>query len=352
MRPGAPLHAAGDRVVDRSARRCPRLPLLLSPWVCSHARHVLTVDAMCAVTPATGALERPLPVPGWTHSRRDHGGRRAGPAQDRGHVPQASRAGLLRTLAGSSRRSPRVRATLEALLDMIPRGRLGVCCRTAPAFMASPYFVWAANWCARSAAAAIHRVRGSAPLLGAAAGDRGPVRRRPGGAFIAVERVLLRSGVVPDVNLAAAAVCALAWSDREACFVPVSTRGRPRTRPLCRGRRGGSRRAAAEARDRLTALALPPRWDESQRRGCERAELRFRRDLARGIRVRAFLDALGSVCACFRVPVGDTLGAVARKFRRQRPQLVCGGMRRAEPDEGTHALRDGAVPGPILRVGR
>ena len=109
---------------------------------------------------ATGAQERPFPIPGWTLP----GVMSVGGAQillkTAGLVPQgrvviAGSGPLLWLAAGQLMDAG---ATIDALLETVPRGRLREALAHAPAFMTSPYFRQGAR--SRAARAAAHACRG------------------------------------------------------------------------------------------------------------------------------------------------------------------------------------------------
>ncbi len=275
-------------------------------------RHTLAVTARTVIL-ATGALERPFPIPGWTLP----GVLMAGGAQallktagvvPRGRTVLAGCGPLLWLLA-----SQYVRAgvTIDAVLDTTPRGRLAQVLRHAPAFLRSPYF--------RKGLALVRSVRRHARVVEyvtdlALEGDEAvrTVRYATGGAAHALpaDVVLLHQGVVPDLNLAAAAGCALAWDDAQACFAPaVDAWGGTSVAGLfVAGDGAGIAGAeAATARGRLAGLAASnacARIDGATR---DRLAGPLRADLARALRGRAFLDALYLPAERFRVPAGDAV---------------------------------------------
>ena len=112
-------------------------------------------------------------------------------------------------------------ATIDALVETVPRGRLREALAHAPAFMTSPYF--------RKGVDLARRVRRRTRVIEfveslAAVGTARveALRYAAGGKAneIAVDHLLLHQGVVPSVDLAAAAGCALHWNDLHACFEP------------------------------------------------------------------------------------------------------------------------------------
>ena len=270
-------------------------------------------------------MERPFPVPGWTLP----GVMMAGAAQillkTAGVIPQGRTvlAGcgpllwlvawqLLRAGAASTRCSTRRRAAGSRA--GAARMRRGSC--------VSPYFAQGTRARAHGAPArARRRIRDVARRSKAPTAAHA-VRFGVGGAqhTLPADHVLLHQGVVPDVNLASAAGCALAWNDLQACFAPVVDAWGGTTVPglyVAGDGAGIAGASAAEARGRLTALggrqrARPHRRRRARpRRACGR-----RRDLAHRIArplvprravpaggcVSRFPTATRSACRCEEVP--------------------------------------------------
>ena len=283
-----------------------------------------------AVVVATGALERPFPIPGWTLP----GVMMAGAAQAllkssalvaRDGVVLAGNGPLLWLVAWQYVRAG---APPLALLDTTPRGRLAEALRHAPAFFASSYF--------RKGLSLVRDVRRRVPVVEyvdalAIDGDdaaRG-VRYRAQGrvATIGAEHVFLHQGVVPDVNLVSALGCAIEWDEANACFRPAVDAWGGTSIPgvyVAGDGAGIGGARAASVRGRLAALAVA----NAQGRigGDERDRLAhpLRRDHMHALRGRRFLDALYLPDAVFRAPQGDTIacrceevraGAIARAAR-------------------------------------
>ena len=204
----------------------------------------------------------------------------------------------------------RAGATLDALLDTTPRGRLGQALAHAPAFLWSPYFARGRELVrtVRRRVRVIEYVT-SLAVDGAAAATA--IRFGVGGQqhSLPVDQVLLHQGVVPDVNLAAAAGCALAWNDLQACFAPVVDAWGGTTVPglyVAGDGAGIAGASAAEARGRLTALGVANALGRIDSDARERAAHRYRRDHALATRGRLFLDTLYRPADAFRLPEGDT----------------------------------------------
>jgi len=270
----------------------------------AHARTVVV---------ATGALERPFPIPGWTLP----GAMTAGAAQallktaglvPRGRLVLAGSGPLLWLVASQLLQAG---VTAQALLDTTPRGRLAQALRFAPAFLRSPYFARGRDL-VRAVRKRVRVVEYVEALAIEGSGAVGAVRygTREREETLPADLVLLHQGVVPDVNLASAIGCGLAWDAVGACFAPVVDEWGGSTVPgvyITGDSAGVAGATAAEARGRLAALAIANahgRIDGSARdRGAEGP----RRALAHALRGRRFLDALYRPGDAFRIPEGATL---------------------------------------------
>ena len=174
---------------------------------------------------ATGAIERPFPIPGWT-------------------LPGVIGAGGAQTLLKSSGlvpRGPTVLAgcgpllwliawqylnagvPLVAILDTAARMNFLCALRHAAGFASSPYLAKGLRLMR-----AVRRellVIGNVVALEANGNGKveGVTYRAASGSQqrIEVETLLLHQGVVPNVNLAVSAGVAHAWSDAQLCFVPL-----------------------------------------------------------------------------------------------------------------------------------
>ncbi|WP_237217580.1 NAD(P)/FAD-dependent oxidoreductase, partial [Falsiroseomonas oryziterrae] len=170
---------------------------------------------------ATGAQERPMPVPGWT-------------------LPGVMSVGAAQTLLKGQALVPEGRVVIAGcgplvwlyaaqlvaagcppalLLETTPRANWRAALPHLPAFLLSPY--------ARKGLALMARVRRAVRVvsgvraLGIETRDGALEVAWPGGRA-AADRVLLHQGVVPQLNLAQAAGCTVAWDAAQACFVPVT----------------------------------------------------------------------------------------------------------------------------------
>ena len=277
-----------------------------------HARHTLTVEAR-AVILATGAQERPFPIPGWTLPGVFMAGAVQTLLKTAAIVPEGrtvlAGCGPLLWLVASQ--LVRAGATIDALLDTTPRGRLREALAYAPGFLLSPYFARGREL-VRTMRRRIRVIEHVTSLAvegtTAAAGVRFAVDGQMH--VLPIDQLLLHQGVVPDINLAGAAGCALAWNELQACFAPVADEWGGTTVPglyVAGDGAGIAGALAAEARGRLTALGVANALGRIDGNTRERAAQRHRRDGAIAARGRLFLDTLYRPADAFRLPDGDTL---------------------------------------------
>ena len=274
-----------------------------------------------AVVIATGALERPFPVPGWTLP----GVMMAGAAQAllkssamvaHDGVVLAGNGPLLWLVAWQYLRAG---AAPLALLDTTPRGRLAQVLRHAPAFAASSYF--------GKGLALVREVRRRVRVveyvdaLEIAGNDVArEIHYRADGqsSSLDVAHVLLHQGVVPDINLASALGCAIEWDDGNACFRPVTDAwgGTSVAGVYVAGDGAGIAGAqAAVFRGQLAALAIANAQGRLPGDERERLARPLVRALAHALRGRRFLDALYRPADAFRIPQGDTIACRCEEVR-------------------------------------
>ena len=272
------------------------------------AAHILTAERVIL---ATGALDRPFPIPGWTLP----GVMTAGAGQillkSSGLVPDgrtviAGCGPLLWLIAWQYLNAG---ARIDAILETAGADRAAGW-RHAPAFAASSYFLKGLRL--------LLAVRRRVPVvsnvieLRAEGRDRveavtyrtarGTEQRLP------VDHLFLHQGVVPNVNLAMAAGIEHRWDDVQLCFSPVLDAEGGTALPgiAIAGDGGGIAGAeAARARGVLAGLAAVRALRPTSPVLAEAAAARAR--LARVMRGRAFLDTYYRPAAQFRRPARDTL---------------------------------------------
>jgi NADPH-dependent 2,4-dienoyl-CoA reductase/sulfur reductase-like enzyme len=261
---------------------------------------------------ATGALERPFPIPGWTLP----GVMTAGAAQtmlkSSALVPDertviAGQGPLLWLLAAQILR---LGGRIDRILDTTERRNYLAALPHAFAFLTSPYFA--------KGLALMREVRAKVPVVSAvselvAAGDGqlATVSYVVGGRreTIAADLLLLHQGVVPNVNLAMAAGVEHRWDERQLCWSPVLDQNGNSSVDGIAIAGDGAGIGGAEAavfRGRIAArAAVEALAPAAAAKLASMAALRT--GLARAERGRVFLDTLFRPLPQFRIPSGDTI---------------------------------------------
>ena len=290
---------------------------------------------------ATGSLERPFPIPGWTLP----GVMTAGAVQTAlkaqgllptGRIVMAGNGPLLWLLAAQLLRAG---GKIEAILDTTVRLNWLRAAMHLPDFLLSPYV--------RKGLALVREVKAKVPVRSVqdlAATGEGKLREVVAdGRRLPADLLLLHQGVVPNVNLAMAAGAEHRWSERQLCFVPVLDDDFQSSVPGIfvagdgAGIAGGT--AAAE-RGRIAAIAvvraLKPEAavpdPQTVRQRLQREEMG-----------RAFLDELYRPSDALRRPDGATLACRCEEATaaqvREMARLGCEG-----PNQMKAFLRCGMGP--------
>jgi NADPH-dependent 2,4-dienoyl-CoA reductase/sulfur reductase-like enzyme len=258
---------------------------------------------------ASGALERPMPVPGWTLP----GVMTVGGAQTllkaqglvpHGRVVLAGTGPLLWVYAAQC-----VAAGMPPtlVLDTTARANWLAALAHLPAFLASPYLA--------KGLALLLRVRRAVRVISGvdalAIDERdGALRVTWPGGEAAADHVLLHQGVVPHNNLAQAAGCAVAWRADQACFTPVTNDWGDSTIPgigIAGDGAGIAGAEAAEAAGRIAALAALHALGAIDMSARDARSILHRRARARSRAGRAFLDALYLPAPSFRVAAAEVV---------------------------------------------
>ena len=295
---------------------------------------------------ATGALERPFPIPGWTLP----GVMTVGAAQTllkaSGLVPEGRTviAGMGPLLWLFAAQALRAGGRIEAILDTTPRAGYLRAVRHFADFALSPLM--------SKGLRLMREVRGKVRVIGGVTdlavegGTRaGAVAYATGGGTqrLDADMVLLHQGVVPNVNLAMAAGVEHRWDPLQLCWSPVLDRDGTTSVPgIAIAGDGGGIAGASAAEDRgriagtaavrvLAPAAAIPDIDA------------VRKALARHQRGRAFVDTLYQPPRRFRVPDGDTIVCrceeVTARQIRETAALGCEG-----PNQMKAFLRCGMGP--------
>jgi NADPH-dependent 2,4-dienoyl-CoA reductase/sulfur reductase-like enzyme len=269
-----------------------------------HARRLLL---------ATGAQERPFPIPGWTLP----GVITAGAAQillkSAGVVPAdrtvLAGSGPLLYLVAWQYLNAGVK--IDALLETTPPGRMGQALPKIWGFLRSPYLGKGLKLL-RAVKAAVPITRGVTALEAIGEGKLQSVRYTAGGVTktLPAAQLMLHQGVVPNVNLSRAVGAEHRWNEALDCWEPqVDEWGLTSVDGIGMAGDGAgiAGALAAEHRGRLAALQaahLLGRIDAARR---DREAAAPRDALARAVRGREFFDALYKAPDAFRRPTGDTI---------------------------------------------
>ena len=262
---------------------------------------------------ATGALERPFPIPGWTLP----GVMTAGAAQialkssglvPDGRVVVAGCGPLLYLLTEQLRAAG---ANIVAILETTPRANWAQALRQFPDFVRSPYLTKGLKllWGARRH---LRIVSGATGLQASGDGRMTEVtfRRRGKEERLACDLLLLHQGVAPNINLSNATGCVHDWDDGQLAWIPRVDEWFLSTVPGMSIAGDGAGIAGAESaplRGRIAAIAAATRLgligaDERDRRATP-----VRAELSRALRGRLFLDALYRPAKEFRIPVEENV---------------------------------------------
>jgi NADPH-dependent 2,4-dienoyl-CoA reductase/sulfur reductase-like enzyme len=261
---------------------------------------------------ATGALERPFPIPGWTLP----GVMTVGAAQTMlkssalvpdGRTVIAGQGPLLWLLAAQILR---LGGRIDRILDTTERRNYLAALPHAFAFLASFYFAKGLALM-REVRAKVPVVSGVSELAATGDGQLATVSYVAGGRreTIPADLLLLHQGVVPNVNLAMAAGIEHRWDELQLCWSPVlDLNGNSSVDGIAIAGDGAGigGAGAAVVRGRIAARAAVEALAPAAA-----AELTsmatLRTGLAEAERGRAFLDTLFRPAPQFRIPNGDII---------------------------------------------
>jgi NADPH-dependent 2,4-dienoyl-CoA reductase/sulfur reductase-like enzyme len=266
------------------------------------ARHVIL---------ATGAYERPMPVPGWTLPGVMTVGAGQVALKSAGLVPEGkvvlAGCGPLLYLLAYELLAAGVKVT--AVMDTTDHRQVLKALPYLPDFSRSGYF-WKGLKLFVKVLCSVRFVRGVTGLEAVGDGRVEKLRFRTGGNWNEIEAdvVMLHQGVIPDTSLAGSAGCALDWNERQFSFQPrLDGDGLTTVSGISVAGDGASigGAALAEVSGRLAALgALAAIGTLDQTRKSE-LQKPLRRMLARFRHGRAFLDILYRPRDRFRIPTDD-----------------------------------------------
>lgn len=264
---------------------------------------------------ATGALERPSPIPGWTLPGVMNAGAaqialKSGPSIPDGRVVLVGAGPLLLLVACQLLDAG---AQLTALVETAPRANRIPALRALPSAMRAPGpLVKGLRMLAKLRLAKIPWYKCATDLAvdGATHAQAVRFRHRGNEVIVPADVVLLHHGVVPNSQITRLLQLEHTWSNTQLAWRPVRDAWGASTLDgvWIAGDGGGIEGAlAAEASGTLAALAiahLSGRISETARDGYAR---RWRRTLAREHAVRPFLDSLYRPPLWIGSPADDTM---------------------------------------------
>ncbi len=257
---------------------------------------------------ATGALERPFPIPGWTLPGVMTGGGAQTVLKSSGLVPDGKTvlAGCGPLLYLFAAQVIAAGGKISALLDTTPSANWSKALPHLPAFLASPYLKKGLKllWKVRRN---IRVVRGVTDIKAEGEGKLSSVTFTKGGRSetLPADLLLLHQGVAPNINLSNAAGCAQDWDEVQLCFVPRTNEWFESSVPGVVIAGDGAGIAGAESaalRGKLAAIGAVFRLGRLDAARRDNAAANVRIDLEIMGRGRAFLDTLYQPAKAFRVP--------------------------------------------------
>jgi thioredoxin reductase/bacterioferritin-associated ferredoxin len=328
----------GDALVSAMQASSASYLLGATVWMASRDREIgVSKDGISRIVTArhilfaTGALERPFPIEGWTLPGVLTAGAAQGALKTSGLVPQgrfvlAGTGPLLWLLASQLMAAD---AVPVAILDTtLPKMRPAVL-RELPSFVRSPYMMKGLRLM-REVNARTRVIEGVTDLRAIGEGHLRGVAyrtRRGESATINVDVLLLHQGVVPNVNMANAAGCEMAWDEVQLCWKPVTDAWGRSSLPGISIAGDGAGIAGAEAAactGRLCALDVAAQLGKVTQLERDNAATPTHRELGRFARGRRFLDLMfqppenfrraapdSTVCRCEEVKGRQVIEAVA-----------------------------------------
>ena len=279
---------------------------------------------------ATGAIERPFPIPGWTLVGVTGLGAAQSLLKTSGAVPAGRTiiAGTGPLLWLAARQMLEAGAKVTAILETTAHDNRATALRHLPGFLVSPYFVRAMKL--------LVSVRGRVPVVPHVADLRASgvgrvesvaYRTEDGnGRTLPVDSLLLHQGVVPETHLAMAAGVAHRWDPMQLCWTPIVDANGGTNVPglLIAGDAGGIGGAQSAAwRGVLAGIAVAEAMQPGKK--IPHAKL-ARTAIAQFARGRRFMDTLYQPALHFRAPADEAIACPCEE--------VTAGEIRAAVDEG------------------
>jgi NADPH-dependent 2,4-dienoyl-CoA reductase/sulfur reductase-like enzyme len=300
-------HAAGAAVWSVSPLEAAGYEIGIS--MAGRSRMITAREVMLA----TGALERPFPIPGWTLPGVMSCGGAQTALKASGLIPDgriviAGCGPLLWLIAWQYLNAG---VSIAAILDTTPRANWIDTLPHLPAFLASPYLAKGLKLML-AVRAKVGVVTGVKTLRAEGADKVEAVVYTTAGreARIAVDTLLLHQGVVPSINLSNAIGCRHSWDEVQLTWRPEIDGWGVTSMPGLMVAGDGAGIAGAEAaaeRGRIAALGAAHRLGKIEAAMRDRDAAASRATLRYFERGRRFLDTLYRPAKAFRIPRGDTI---------------------------------------------
>jgi NADPH-dependent 2,4-dienoyl-CoA reductase/sulfur reductase-like enzyme len=306
------------------------------------ARHILV---------ATGAMERPSPIPGWTLPGVMNAGAaqialKSGPSIPEGKIILAGTGPLLLLVACQLLAAG---ADLTALIETAPRTNTMTAARFLPSALRSPKpLMKGLRMLITLRRSGVPWYRRATHLSVSGTDKVQALNFRHNGADIALpaDVLLLHHGVVPNSQITRLLRLAHQWSDTQLCWQPIVDEWGMSDRSgiwVAGDGRGIDGARAAEASGTLTALQIARslgRISESER---ETLAMPWRRTLAKERAVRPFLDALYRPPEWIGAPSDDTIVCRCEEVSAGRIRMMAS-MGCAGPNQTKFFSRCGMGP--------
>jgi thioredoxin reductase len=267
---------------------------------------------------ATGAQERPFPIPGWTlPGVMGAGGAQALLKSTGLAEPQAVFAGTGPLLYLVANQYLQAGVPIRAILDTTPRANMYRALAHLPAALLSgEELAKGRRWITALRRAGIPFIKGVDGLKLSGTDRLSGVEYRRHGRWsrIDTDSIFLHQGVVPNVNLAMATGCTHRWSDGQLCWHGVTDQwGETNLPGIAIAGDGAAINGAVAAGHvgRIAALGALHRCERLDSHTRDRLATPIRRALTKATRGRTFLDVLFRPAPQFRIP-GDGATLVCR----------------------------------------
>lgn len=271
--------------------------------------HVVTADQIIL---ATGALERPFPVPGWTLPQvMTVGAAQILLKESLIGIENAVFAGTGPLLYLVVHQYLAAGIPVKAVIDLTPRSNYAQALAHLPlSFSGLAKIAEGWRWKRKIASSGVKIITGADDLriLGSNTVEGIEYRLKNTWNKLDCEHVLLHQGVVPDINISLAAGCKSHWNERQACWnIYVDDWFESNVSGIAVSGDGASISGgiAAEQRGHICALGALERLNKISQADRNKLAQKYQQILKSEMQVRPFLDVLFKPSDNFRIPKGE-----------------------------------------------